>query len=67
MKHGKNNINITVIGNGSNILVKDNGIRGIVIKIDLNYIEDRLSMKIKQTTLYNAEPQGLYLVEVFYD
>lgn len=28
----KNNIKITVIGNGSNVLVKDNGIRGLVIK-----------------------------------
>ncbi len=30
----KNNIQTTIIGNGSNILVKDNGIRGLVIKID---------------------------------
>lgn len=28
----KNNINVTVIGNGSKLLVKDGGIRGIVIK-----------------------------------
>lgn len=28
-----NNIPLTIIGNGSNILVKDNGIRGIVLKI----------------------------------
>lgn len=32
---------ITIIGNGSNILVKDNGIRGIVIQIDMqNYSID---------------------------
>ena len=35
----KNNINITIIGNGSNVLVKDNGIRGIVIKLDFKQIE----------------------------
>ena len=35
----KENINVTVIGNGSNILVKDKGIRGIVIKIDLDDYE----------------------------
>lgn len=35
----KNNINYFVIGNGSNILVTDKGIRGIVIKIDLSGIE----------------------------
>lgn len=29
---------ITIIGNGTNILVKDNGIRGIVIKIDIQNI-----------------------------
>ena len=34
-----NNINLNVIGNGSNILVTDKGIRGIVIKIDLQEIE----------------------------
>lgn len=31
----KNNIPLTIIGNGSNILVLDGGIRGIVIKIDI--------------------------------
>ena len=34
-----NNIDLTIIGNGSNILVKDKGIRGIVMKIDLQEIE----------------------------
>lgn len=29
----KNNINVTVIGNGSKLLVRDKGIRGIVIKL----------------------------------
>ena len=29
------NVPLTIIGNGTNILVKDNGIRGIVLKIDL--------------------------------
>lgn len=32
------NTNVTVIGNGSNVLVKDKGIRGIVIKLNLNSI-----------------------------
>ena len=30
---------VTVIGNGSNVLVKDKGIRGIVVKLNLNDIE----------------------------
>lgn len=35
----KNNISLTIIGNGSNILVKDLGIKGIVLKIDINDID----------------------------
>lgn len=34
----KESIDLTIIGNGSNVLVKDNGIRGIVAKLDLNDI-----------------------------
>ena len=39
------NVPITVIGNGSNILVKDGGIRGVVLKLQLsniNFIENNL-------------------------
>lgn len=40
IKIAKNeNIHLTIIGNGSNILVKDNGIRGIVIKLELDQLE----------------------------
>ncbi len=40
LKYAKeNNINMTVIGNGTNILVKDNGIRGIVLKTELEKLE----------------------------
>ncbi len=35
----ENNIPLTVTGNGSNLLVKDNGIRGITININLDQIE----------------------------
>ena len=34
----KNNIHMTIIGNGSNVLVKDKGIRGIVVKIEFDEI-----------------------------
>lgn len=34
-----NKTGITVIGNGTNLLVKDKGIRGITIKLDLKYIK----------------------------
>lgn len=33
-----NGVNYTIIGNGSNLLVKDNGIRGIVIKLDFKNV-----------------------------
>ena len=33
------NVQVTVIGNGSNVLVTDKGIRGIVVKLDFNTIE----------------------------
>lgn len=46
----ENNIPFYVIGNGSNLLVKDGGIRGVVIKVcDLNKIE-RIGNKIKAGT-----------------
>lgn len=35
----KNNIPLYIMGNGSNILVTDKGIRGIVLKIDIKKIE----------------------------
>lgn len=35
----KNGIPVTVIGNGSNILVRDNGIRGITIQVDIQDIK----------------------------
>lgn len=34
-----NKIPLTIIGNGTNILVKDNGIKGIVVKINIKNIE----------------------------
>ena len=35
----ENSIPFTIIGNGSNLLVKDNGIRGIVAKLDFDLLE----------------------------
>ena len=44
-----NNIPITVVGNGSNILIKDTGVEGIVLKIGIKNIEinqDKQTAKI---------------------
>lgn len=42
------NIPITIIGNGSNVLVKDKGIRGVTIKLDFKDIEviDDVTLKV---------------------
>lgn len=39
----KNNIPLTIVGNGTNLLVSDKGIRGIVLKIEFN------DFKVKRT------------------
>lgn len=53
----KQDIHLTIIGNGSNILVKDNGIRGIVVKTELNDIKIELAIldKSKIEEVINAE------------
>lgn len=53
----KEEIHLTIIGNGSNILVKDNGIRGIVVKLELNYtnIEPALLNQSKIETILNTD------------
>ena len=40
-------VQITVVGNGSNLLVSDDGIRGIVLKIEFDKIEIEESGKLK--------------------
>ena len=40
----ENDVPVTIIGNGTNLLVKDGGIRGIVVKLNLN------SFKIRKTS-----------------
>ena len=35
----KNDINLTIIGNGSNLLVTDNGINGIVVRVNIKKFE----------------------------
>ena len=46
------NIPLTVIGNGTNLLVKDNGIRGIVIKIDIDGIQIEKNVNIYRGSTY---------------
>lgn len=51
-----NGINITVIGNGSNILVKDNGIRGIVLKIEIDNISiQRYNLPDKAQNIFTKD------------
>ena len=56
----KENIKITILGNGSNILVADDGIKGIVIKTNLKEIkiENKEQNKV-EITVDDAMPIGL--------
>lgn len=42
------NIDLTIVGNGSNLLVKDNGIEGIVLKIEIDDIEKEKTEKTEK-------------------
>lgn len=54
----KNNIPITVIGNGSNLLVLDQGIKGITLKIKIEKIEIQEKEKEIQITVGAGEKLG---------
>ena len=45
-----NNIPITLVGNGTNLLVRDGGIRGVVIKLNLNNFKIKRSSNEIQIT-----------------
>lgn len=52
INYAKNkNLPITIIGNGSNLLVSDNGIRGLVIKIDIQKLQIERKEKCVYVTL----------------
>ncbi len=65
----KNNISLYLIGNGTNILVKDKGIRGIVLKIDIktynitkkeNIATIKVGSGVKLSKLaYDLQKQGI--------
>lgn len=55
-----NEISTTIIGNGSNILVKDQGIRGIVIKLNFNQIKiEKISDKEVKVTAEAGASLGM--------
>ena len=52
IKYAKDkNLKITIIGNGSNLLVLDKGIRGLVIKIDIQKLEIERKEKYAEITV----------------
>lgn len=55
------NQKLTVIGNGSNVLVKDSGIRGIVIKYTANDYKINGNLVIASTGLTNAKLANILL------
>ena len=67
----ENNIQLTIVGNGSNLLVKDSGIRGIVAKIsiqginiDINTTDDKVEITVKSGTPIGFLAQKLYQEEI---
>ena len=58
---------ITIIGNGSNLLVTDKGIRGLVIKIDINKLKiekkDKL-VKYGDGVIYYKDEYGTHRVDL---
>lgn len=60
------NVPTTVIGNGSNVLVKDKGIRGIVVKLNLNKIikEDETTFKVEAGVLLSKLARTAYEEEL---
>ena len=57
----KNDIHMTIIGNGSNILVKDKGIRGIVVKIEFEQVKIE---KIEENNVLVTVGSGVSLAKL---
>ena len=51
----KNNLNITILGAGSNTLIRDNGVKGVVIKLGSNFssivLTDKNTIEVGAATL----------------
>lgn len=54
----ENDVPITVLGNGSNVLVGDKGIRGIVLKVEINQLEIKKEKEYATITVGAGEPLG---------
>lgn len=57
----ENSIKLTIVGNGTNLLVKDKGIRGITLRIDINKLEIN---KEEQTVSVGAGVLLAYLAQL---
>lgn len=67
LKYAKEkNIPITIIGNGSNILVLDEGIEGITLKIDIQKLEINLPNNLQDKKVQVIVGAGNKLIEVSY-
>ena len=54
----ENNLKLTILGNGSNVLVADEGIRGIVLKISIPGIDIKKEKESAIITVGAGEPLG---------
>lgn len=55
----ENDVKLTIIGNGSNILVSDDGIKGIVVKIEIDNLEIDIQDKKALITVGSGVKLGL--------
>ena len=55
----ENDVKLTIIGNGSNILVSDDGIKGIVVKIEIDNLEIKIQDKKALITVGSGVKLGL--------
>ena len=59
----KNNVPLFIIGNGSNLLVNDQGIRGIVLKIEMN----KTTISQKKDEVYVKAECGITMAALAYE
>ena len=60
----KNDIPLHIIGNGSNILVQDDGIRGIVLKIEIQKLDIQENEKNEVIVTVGAGVKIMWLAQI---
>lgn len=67
MKNKKSNVMVSIVGGGSNLLVRDGGIPGVVIKLDSPFFNQHIIDKEKGTITCYAGKKNMTLRKVLID